>query len=219
VRCAAVPPRSSPIRSGFPRSFFRQTPFHQVLRAGERSFLLSSQDAAQFASYPHIEFLEYAFYLRETVVVNPASKDGREFFNELCDVASAASAKHFSEFVLQPLDALGGSLESRFLVNCHAVAQKLASARPVRRALGLIHPQLQPFFEESCCGGLHPFRRSFGPRVDVAVVGVPAERKARRSSSLSRPSSRMLLSSGDSGPPCGVPSVRSLANPCSIAPA
>ena len=41
----------------------------------------------------------------------------------------------------------------------------------------------------------------------------------RRSSSLSNSSSRMFDSSGESGPPCGVPSRRAVASPFDIIPA
>ena len=59
----------------------------------------------------------------------------------------------------------------------------------------------------------HPFAGTPRPHINVAVVGVAAERVPRRSSSLSRSSSRMLDSSGESGPPCGVPSARAVTTP------
>src|SRR2546428_4288082 len=45
------------------------------------------------------------------------------------------------------------------------------------------------------------------------------KRCPRRSSSRSSSSSTRLLSSGESGPPCGVPSTLGLTNPFSITPA
>src|SRR5713226_5493904 len=46
-----------------------------------------------------------------------------------------------------------------------------------------------------------------------------ANRSLRRSSSRSNSSSTMLLSRGDKGPPCGVPSSTGLTSPPSITPA
>src|SRR5215831_8809728 len=45
------------------------------------------------------------------------------------------------------------------------------------------------------------------------------KRCPRRSSSWSSSSSTRLLSRGESGPPCGVPSTLGLTSPCSITPA
>ena len=99
-------------------------------------------------------------------------------------------------------------------------AQKLPLPWPRHRALLLVHLELELRRDESRDALHHSLPRPPAANVDVASrPRYRAKRCPRRSNSRSNSSSTMLLSKGERGPPCGVPSSTGLTSPPSITPA
>jgi hypothetical protein len=101
----------------------------------------------------------------------------------------------------------------------NAEAEKLPLLRARHRALRLVDRQLELPGQEPAHRGHDAFTGTTTADVNVRIVSILAKRRPRRSNSLSRSSSKRLLRSGESGPPCGVPSSTGRTRPFSITPA
>ena len=114
---------------------------------------------------------------------------------------------------------LRGDLQLGLEARGERVAQELAVPRPVHCALVAIDRQTQAFPKESLDRCQHTLARALGPHVDVAVVGVTDKTVPASLQFLVQIVEQDVgLSSGESGPPCGVPSSAADTSPPSIIP-
>lgn len=68
------------------------------------------------ASYPAVQFLEDSFYARITKVIDPAPKDRNQHSNGSPDGATFTSPEQRLELDLEPLDRLGGHLQTHVIL-------------------------------------------------------------------------------------------------------
>lgn len=100
-----------------------------------------------------------------------------------------------------------------------AVTQELTRFGVRYRALLRVNLQLQFTTQPVRQPRHHSIARTFAFHIDVTVVYVKSELQAALLQLLIEVISSRFDNSGDSGPPCGVPSVTDLTRPASITPA
>src|SRR5215472_14780423 len=120
---------------------------------------------------------------------------------------------------IQPIQSLRRNDALDLRTSRKAESEKLPLLRSRHRTLRLVYLELEPLRDELRDALHHPLPRPLAANVDVTVVRVTNEPMAPALQLPSSSSSTRLLSSGESGPPCGVPSTLGLTNPFSITPA
>lgn len=95
----------------------------------------------------------------------------------------------------------GSYLQPRLFVHRYRVAQKRSLPWEVYRILGPVNLEPELLFHKTGHRVQYPLTGYARAYVNGKIIGIAAEAWPRRSSSLSRSSSRMFDSSGDSGPP------------------
>ena len=152
------------------------------LRAGARPLPLPPQEAAQFAPQPAIQFLEARPSPRPagSSSIQPRSS-GLSVLDGRGQDASASGAQQLPHLVLQPLHALPArSADRALLVPRHAVAQELPLPRSGHRALARVDRAAAAARSRNrVIAAITRSPAAATAHVDVAVVGVAAERSAR----------------------------------------
>ena len=215
MRGSGVPPWAVPVGGGSPRTRFVQSPFHQVLCSGFDAFPPSPEESAQLSPNPLVQFFKKSLHFGETKVVHPAAQYWREFLGEPLEVSAPAVPEQHPEFGLETFHTLGRDFKSRLMVERHAVPQKLPVPRTVHGTLFRVDPEFETFVEVPGQRSQYAFPRLLGPHVNVAVIGVTAERVAAPLQFL------VQVVQQDVGQQwrCGVPSVRCATSPSSMMPA
>ena len=76
-----IPPRAMTIVRRAPCSIALQTSLPESLEPGPGTFPLAPQYQAQSPSNPLVQFLEHSLYIRQSVVVDPTSKNRVELLD------------------------------------------------------------------------------------------------------------------------------------------
>ena len=121
--------------------------------------------------------------LGQAEVSPPASDVSAPGVPQLVAGSALAAPPHLPHLRFESLHALRGRFDLPFAVQ--SKAQELAFPNPPFPALGSVDLQSQMLLDPVPDRGHRPLRRRRTAYVDVAVIGVPAERCPRRSSSLS----------------------------------
>ena len=211
--------RSTTDRGSRPRSLAAQidTQLAELLDAGAAGLPLPPHDAAQLPSHPLVQPLEAGLDLRQSEVRHPTAQDVAELPDRV------------DEGRPRPRRNSGASLRLRVAPTPAPPYCRLPVPRDRvprhSRSEGLATPLLSPLIlAGGASRGSAPAMPSHASlllrlHVHVAVVGVANEAVPALLQLLSSSSSRTLVSSGESGPPCGVPSARGDTTPPSTIPA
>src|ERR1700693_6062739 len=150
------------------------------MAAGTWSLPVPPNEAAQPPSHPCIEFLQGPLALRVPEVSHPAAQKRVEFLDRMEQRLSTPLAEQFTHAVHQPLEALRRDPQTRVPVCRDAVAEKLPLPRSFHRTLGLVHPQVQDFLEESPDHTHDALSCRLASDIDVVVVRITAEGQSAR---------------------------------------
>src|SRR5262249_30824387 len=183
------------------------------------SFPLAPKSGPQSQPDPASESNQFLGRFAEAKIAAPAAHIRGQLFHCRLDADALGSSRDISDSLLEPLQRFRRNRALDVRTGRKAEAEELPFLRSCHRTLCLIYLELELMCDEARDALHHPLTRAFTANIDVAIVRITYKRCPRRSSSRSSSSSTRLLSSGESGPPCGVPSTLGLTSPFSITPA
>src|SRR5215813_9410528 len=190
----------------------------QLSKACSSTLPLLPDDGAQPPPGPLVKCAQHRRGLAEAEVAAPSYEVDGQLFDDLRQACPARAPRPFPNSRFEAGERLRRNPSPRLSPNREAEAQELANARLGNRALGLVDLELKPFGQEPFDAFHHPLACLPTAHIDVAVVGVANEAVAAFLQLLSSTSSIKFDNSGESGPPCGVPSSVGLTTPPSSTP-
>jgi hypothetical protein len=128
-------------------------------------------------------------------------------------------ARDRSDSLLEPFQRFRRNRALGIRTGRKAEPEELPFLRACHRTLGLVYLELELLCDEARDALHHPLTRAFAANVNVTVVRIANK---AMSAALQLPVEFVeheVISSGESGPPCGVPSTLGPTSPFSITPA
>ena len=128
------------------------------------------------SAYPTFQPENLAAFFGQAVISPPASNVGAPAVPQLFAGSTLAAPPQFSYFGLESFDTLGGDLDFPLRVNLKS--QELSLPGSPHSALGRVDFQTQMLGYPIGNAGQHSFSGPLAAHINVAVVGVAAERQA-----------------------------------------